>query len=48
MQVQTFYNGLSYTSKQMIDEVVGGTLNSKTPETAQDLIEKIVMNNNQW
>ena len=32
----------------MIDAVAGGTLNSKTPEQAQDLIEQMTMNNYQW
>ena len=32
----------------MIDAAAGGTLNSKTPKAAQDLIEQMVMNNYQW
>ncbi len=47
MQIQTFYNGLNYASKQMIDVAAGGTLNNKTPEEAQELIEEMAMNNYQ-
>ena len=31
LQVQTFYNGLNHATKQMINAVVGGTLNNRTP-----------------
>ena len=48
LQVQTFYNGLNHGTRQMIDAAAGGTLNSKTPEAAQDLIEEMAMNNYQW
>ena len=48
LQVQTFYNGLNHNTRQMIDAAAGGTLNNKTPEAAQDLIEEMAMNNYQW
>lgn len=32
LQVQTFYNGLSATTRTMIDAVAGGTLMGKTPK----------------
>ena len=48
LQVQTFYNGLNIVTKQTIDAAAGGTLNSKTPEGAQALIEEMAMNNYQW
>ena len=32
----------------MINVVMGGTLNNKMPEAAQELFEKMVMNNYQW
>ena len=48
LQVQTFYNGLNLATRQMIDAAAGGTLNNKTPEAAQELIEDMAMNNYQW
>ena len=37
LQVHTFYNGLNQATRQMIDVVIRGTLNTKTPEAAQEL-----------
>ncbi|EEF35670.1 conserved hypothetical protein [Ricinus communis] len=48
MQVQTFYSGLNLATRQMVDAAAGGALNNKTPEQAQNLIEEMAMNNNQW
>ena len=48
LQVQTFYNGLTNNNKTMIDAAAGGSLNSKTPEAAYNLIEEMATNSYQW
>ena len=48
LQVQIFYNELNNATRQMIDVIVKGPLNSKTLEVAQDLIEEMVINSYQW
>src|SRR5262249_49639079 len=48
LQVQTFYNGLIHGHKAMIDAVVGGTLNNKTPKAAYELIDEMATNSYQW
>ena len=48
LQIQTFYNGLNGVTRQTIDAAVGGTINNKTPEAAQELIDEMAMNNYQW
>ncbi|XP_027338037.1 uncharacterized protein LOC113851968 [Abrus precatorius] len=39
MQLETFYNGMTATTKTMIDAAAGGSLSSKTLEEAQQIIE---------
>ncbi|KAG8490544.1 hypothetical protein CXB51_013684 [Gossypium anomalum] len=41
LQVQTFYNGVNPSTRQMIDAVVVGTINNKTPEEVELLNKKI-------
>ncbi|KAG8486098.1 hypothetical protein CXB51_019412 [Gossypium anomalum] len=48
LQVQTFYNGVNPSTRQMIDAAVGGTINNKTPEEASEYIEEMSLNNYQW
>ncbi|KAK5776623.1 hypothetical protein PVK06_044583 [Gossypium arboreum] len=48
LQVQTFYNGVNPSTRQMIDAAAGGTINNKTPEEAYEFIEEISLNNYQW
>ncbi|KAG8474591.1 hypothetical protein CXB51_031240 [Gossypium anomalum] len=48
LQVQTFYNGLNPSTRQLIDAAIGGTLNNKTHEKAYDFIEEMSLNNYQW
>ena len=48
LQVQTFYNGLNLTTKQMIDVGAGGSLSNKTPTQAHNLMEEMAANNYQW
>ncbi|XP_027165399.1 uncharacterized protein LOC113765424 [Coffea eugenioides] len=46
--VQTFYNGLSFSTKTTIDAAAGGALMGKSPQEAQSLIEEMAANNYQW
>ncbi|KAG8496918.1 hypothetical protein CXB51_008149 [Gossypium anomalum] len=48
LQVQTFYNGVNPSTRQMIDAAVGGTINNKTPKEAYEFIEEMSLNNYQW
>ena len=48
LQVQTFYNGVNPSTRQMIDAAAGGTINNKTPEEAYEFIEEMSLNNYQW
>ncbi|KAG8481373.1 hypothetical protein CXB51_026129 [Gossypium anomalum] len=48
LQVQTFYNGVNLSTRQMIDAAAGGTINNKTPEDAYEFIEEMSLNNYQW
>jgi hypothetical protein len=43
-QMQTFYNGLNFTSKQLINASSGGTTRSKTLEELEEYIENITTN----
>jgi len=46
--VQTFYNGLSYTTKMTVDAAVGGALMNKNYTEAYALIEDMAQNHYQW
>ena len=46
--VQTFYNGLAYTTKQNVDAAAGGALMGRSAEEAQNLIEEMAANSYQW
>ncbi|KAG8475377.1 hypothetical protein CXB51_031902 [Gossypium anomalum] len=48
LQVQTFYNGVNPSTRQIIDAAAGGTINNKTPEEAYEFIEEMSLNNYQW
>ncbi|KAK5793435.1 hypothetical protein PVK06_034581 [Gossypium arboreum] len=48
LQVQTFYNGVNPSTRQMIDAAAGGTINNKTHEEAYEFIEEMSLNNYQW
>src|SRR5262249_44603896 len=48
MQVQTFYNGLNTTTRQLVDASAGGTLNYKTPNESLKLFEDMARNNYHW
>ncbi|XP_040941654.1 uncharacterized protein [Gossypium hirsutum] len=48
LEVQTFYNGVNPSTRQLIDAATGGTLNNETPEEAYEFIEEMPLNNHQW
>ena len=41
-QAQTFYNGLNYATKSMVDVAARGSVMNKTAEEACDLYEEMV------
>jgi len=41
--VQTFYDGITYAMRSMIDAAANGTLMSKTEEEAYNLIERMTL-----
>jgi len=46
--VHTFYNGLSYTTKMIVDAAAGGTLMNKNYTEAYTLIKDMAQNHYQW
>ena len=48
MQVHTFYNGLSDSSRTIIDASTGGALMKKTTDQAYEILEDTTTNTNQW
>ncbi|MCQ7416326.1 retropepsin-like aspartic protease family protein, partial [Salmonella enterica] len=48
LQVQLFYNGLTPSTKTIVDAAAGGTLLSKTVENARTLLEDMATNSYQW
>ncbi|XP_020423025.1 uncharacterized protein LOC109950012 [Prunus persica] len=48
IQVQTFYNGLSQTSRTLVDAAAGEALMAKTATEAFELLETMPSNNYQW
>ena len=48
MQVHTFYNSLSDSTRTVIDASIGGALMKKTIDQAYGILEDMVTNSNQW
>ena len=48
MQVHTFYNSLSDSTRKVIDAPVGGALMKKTIDQAYGILEDMATNSNQW
>ena len=48
MQVHTFYNGLSDSSRTIIDASVGGALMNKTTNKAYEILDDTTPNTNKW
>ncbi|KAL9273622.1 hypothetical protein AKJ16_DCAP00804 [Drosera capensis] len=47
-KIQTFYNGLTPTSRATIDNAARGALKKKTPGESYELIDEIATNSFQW
>ena len=48
MQVHTFYNGLSDSTRTVIDASIGGALMKKTTDQAYGILEDMAISSNQW
>ncbi|XP_024961929.1 uncharacterized protein LOC112502289 [Cynara cardunculus var. scolymus] len=48
IQLETFYNGLNLTAKQMLDATSGGAFTASTYNDGYDILEKISNNNGHW
>src|SRR4051812_41963687 len=48
MVIQTFYAGLNFTSRNLLDSVVGGTFMSTTLGPAKKLLDEMMTNYSQW
>lgn len=48
MRVQILYNGLNYQIHQLIDATTYGSLRSKYPDDAEELIENMAKNESHW
>ena len=46
--MHTFYNGLSHSTRTIIDASVGGALMKKTTNQAYEILEDTTTNSNQW
>ena len=48
MQVHTFYNSLSDSTRTVIDTSAGGALMKKTTDKAYGILKDMATNSNQW
>ncbi|XP_073051292.1 uncharacterized protein [Primulina eburnea] len=48
VQIELFYNGLDRPTRGNVDAAAGGTIFSKTPDEAYDLLEQMTINSYQW
>src|ERR1041385_4634251 len=48
MVIQTFYAGLNFTSRNLLDSVAGGTFMSTTLGAAAKLLDEMMKNYSQW
>src|SRR3954470_750637 len=48
MVIHTFYAGLNFTSRNLLDSAVGGTFMSTTLGAATKLLEEMMLNYSQW
>ncbi|GJS16247.1 reverse transcriptase domain-containing protein [Tanacetum coccineum] len=47
-QIDTFYNGLTLSHRDIINAAAGGTFMQKTPEECYELIENMTAHHNHW
>src|SRR3954463_6584989 len=48
MVIQTFYAGLNFTSRNLLDSAAGGTFMSSTLGAATKLLDEMMLNYSQW
>jgi hypothetical protein len=48
MIIQTFYAGLNFSSKNLLDSAVGGTFMSITLGAATKLLDNMMINYSEW
>src|SRR3954470_11601889 len=48
MVIQTFYAGLNFTSRNLLDSAAGGTFMSTTLDAATKLLDEMMLNYSQW
>src|ERR1044072_6516843 len=48
MVIQTFYEGLNFTSRNLLDSAAGGTFMSNTLGAATKLLDEMMLNYSQW
>ncbi|XP_073049416.1 uncharacterized protein [Primulina eburnea] len=48
VQIELFYNGLDGPTRGNVDAAAGGTIFSKTPDEACELLEQMTINSYQW
>src|SRR4051812_39918384 len=48
MVIQTFYAGLNFTSRKLLDSAAGGTFMSTTLGAATKLLDEMMLNYSQW
>src|SRR3954463_2055371 len=48
MLIQTFYAGLNFTSRNLLDSAAGGTFMSTTLGAATKLLDEMMLNYSQW
>ena len=48
MVIQTFYAGLNFTSRNLLDSVAGGTFMSTTLGATTKLLDEMMINYSQW
>src|ERR1041385_3995527 len=48
MVIQTFYAGLNFTSRTLLDSAAGGTFMSTTLSVSTNLLDKMMTNYSQW
>ncbi|KAK0583647.1 hypothetical protein LWI29_000886 [Acer saccharum] len=46
--LQAFYQGLTVSTRNLVDAAAGGSLMSKSMDAANELLEEMALNNSQW
>ena len=46
--LQAFYQGITMSTRNLVDAAAGGSLMSKSMDAANDLLEEMALNNSHW